>query len=173
MLNKTYFGKLIIGFILLAFASALLLACGTSPSKAGTDDGNATVTAEGETSEDIRSVDEFLDTFQERYSARDIKGVSRLFMDISTVMVDFEGRLTAYTIEDWLDMTENVFDSNPRISDKLTERSIMVYGKIAVATCRYDFKSAVEHSTGHDIFSLVRTPDGWRIVSLMYSGERE
>ena len=171
MLNKTHFDKLIIGFILLAFAGALLLACGTSPSKAGTEEGTGVIP--GETDEDIRSVNEFLDTFQERYSARDIKGVSRLFMDISTVMVDFEGRLTAFTIEDWLDMTENVFDRNSRISDKLTERSITVYGKIAVATCRYDFKSATEHSSGHDIFSLVRTPDGWRIASLMYSGQRE
>lgn len=172
MANKTYFGKLIVGFILLAFAGALLLACGTSPSKAGTELEGTGVIPE-ETDEDIRSVNEFLDTFQERYSARDIKGVSRLFMDISPVMVDFEGRLTAYTIEEWLDMTENVFDGNSRISDKLTERSIIVYGKIAVATCRYEFKSAAEHSTGHDIFSLLRTPDGWRIVSLMYSGERE
>ena len=172
MFSKIHPCKLSIGIILLLFASALLWACNSTPSKA--EPGNyGTVGANGEIDEDVLAVDRFIDTFQDRYTARDIKGVTRLFLDTSDVVVDFNGRLTHYTIEDWLEMTSSVFSNHTSISDKLTEREITVYGKIAVVICRYDFDSSFEHSSGHDIFSLVLTPDGWRIVSLMYSGQRD
>ena len=172
MFSKIHPCKLSIGIILLLFASALLWACNTSPSKA--EPGNdGTVALSSEIDEDILSVDRFIDAFQDRYTARDLRGVSQLFLDTSDVVVDFDGRVTHYTIDEWIDMTANVFSKYSGISDKLTEREITVYGEIAVVICRYDFDSSFEHSHGHDIFSLVRTPDGWRIVSLMYSGQRD
>jgi len=172
MFSKIHPCKLSIGIILLFFASALLWACNTSPSKA--EPGNdGTVVASEEIDEDVLAVDRFIDAFQQRYTARDLKGVSQLFLDTSDVIVDFDGRLTFYTIEDWLEMTSRVFKIHKGISDRLTEREITVHGEIAVVVCRYDFSSSEEHSHGHDIFSLVRTRDGWRIVSLMYSGQRD
>jgi hypothetical protein len=99
--------------------------------------------------------------------------VSELFLDGGTVTIDFDGRIKTYTTKAWLDMTSEIFEYDSSISDRLTERSITVYGNIAVATCRYDFDSRFEHSFGHDIFSLARYGDNWLIVSLMYSGQRK
>ena len=122
---------------------------------------------------DIQGVNEFIDTFQERYSAMDYEGVSELFMKGGAVVVDHEGKIRTYSTREWLSMTENIFENTSQITDRLTEREIDVYRNIAVVQCRYDFSSPVEQSTGHDIFSLVRSGDKWLIVSLMYSGDKK
>jgi len=150
-------------------ACAVILACSGAPMRAQAQDQLSGKTEAND--KDIQSVNEFIDEFQQLYSSRDIEGVRKLFMSGGAVVIDFSGKIYRYSTREWLDLTEDVFKKCPTISDRLTEREIDVYRSIAVVRCRYDFDSPFEHSTGHDIFSLIRHGDSWLIVSLMYSGD--
>ena len=157
--------------IIFFVASFVLYACGTTPSDAASR--SAPLRASAPDSEDVKSANRFLDSFQEAYSNMDIAGVSELFMENGAVVTDFEGRIRRYTSEGWLEMTGSIFKNSSRMKDRLTEREITVYRNIAVVNCRYDFDSPSEHSTGYDIFSLVRHEDSWLIVPLIYSDDRK
>ena len=153
----------------LILVCTLFWACSGAPSRAQANIEEPTG-VEG-INDDIQSVNDFIDTFQELYSSRDHEGLSDLFMKGGAVVIDFEGTIYRYSTREWLVMTKNIFENTSNISDRLTEREINVYRNIAVVRCRYDFSSRTERSTGHDIFSLVRHNDTWLIVSLMYSGD--
>jgi hypothetical protein len=150
-------------------ACVIILACSGVPTRAQSQGQPAAKPDAVE--KDIQSVNEFIDKFQQLYSSRDFEGVRELFMGGGAVVIDFSGKIYRYSTREWLDLTEDLFKKCSTISDRLTEREIDVYRNIAVVRCRYDFDSPYEHSTGHDIFSLIRHGDSWLIVSLMYSGD--
>ena len=163
-------GKLVIFIPSILLIFLLFLACTRVQVNAQTQPPEAAV--QGIADADKQSVDAFIDKFQQLYSSRDIEGVKALFMSGGAVVIDYAGKVKRYTTREWLELTENIFDENDSLSDRLTEREIDVYRNVAVVRCRYAFDSESEHSSGHDIFSLVRHGDSWLIVSLMYTGDR-
>jgi hypothetical protein len=170
MFRYMFTRRLTVALMVMVSVCTLFWACSGEPSRAQTESKDGQLNRGA--NEDIQRVNEFLNTFQSRYSSRDFDGLTDLFMKGGSVVVDFEGEVRRYSTREWLALTKNIFERYSNLSDRLTEREIAVYRNIAVVLCRYDFDGPMEHSTGYDIFSLVRHDDSWLIVSLLYSGDR-
>lgn len=75
-------------------------------------------------------------------------------------------------------VVEDDVRSLPAGSERLLERmwnpTVLVQGRIATMWTPYDFhrNGAFSHS-GTDVFTLLKTPEGWRIVSMVYTVEPE
>jgi ketosteroid isomerase-like protein len=126
-------------------------------------------------STDIDDVSAVLDEFQDAYSNKRTHDLRELFYSEGVVAFDLdEGeRQMVIGLDEWLQSTdEQIFQLNRHISDSLTDREVVVMRNIAYVVCSYTYIDDTHRAQGFDVFTLVKTHDKWRIVSLQWTGDK-
>jgi hypothetical protein len=59
------------------------------------------------------------------------------------------------------------------MSEKPTQSSIEVQGRIAYAVVRWELHEGSASSTGTDFFTFIKTDLGWKILSLVYEQDKK
>ena len=123
---------------------------------------------EAQVKSDISQVQDALWIYLEALHNGDVDGLARAFAPASALYASADGEATALPIEPWLDRVRNrksAKDSGYDAQNRIL--SIEVVGDMAMAKVSSAFPP--KHFT--DFLSLVRTKDGWRIVSKTYHAQ--
>jgi len=130
--------------------------------------------SEASAHDDIDRINALLDEFEDTYSNKRVNDVRQLFYANSVIAIDLDGGQNQRVVglEDWLQATEQtIFKLNENISDRLTNREIVVLRNIAYVVCNYTYIDDTHKAQGMDVFTLLKTRDRWRIVSLQWTGD--
>jgi len=80
----------------------------------------------------------------------------------------------AYSVSPRARILANLTGASEPWHERVWDARVEVHGPIAMVWAPYDFRRGEEFShCGVDGFTLVRTPDGWRIAWAVYTVERE
>ena len=109
--------------------------------------------------DDIKDVDKLIDSFQEAYSNKQANELRNLFHSGGVVAYDANQGQTqkVYGVEDWIQGTDKyVFQIHKTISDRLTDRDIVVYRNIAYAVCSYTYTDETKVGKGTDVITFIK-----------------
>lgn len=110
--------------------------------------------------------------FFDAMAARDVVAARRTLLpdgQFYVVRADASGTVTRRTHEDYL---ARLSEGKERLLERIWDPIVTVHGRIATVWAPYDFHrdGGFSHS-GVDAFTLIRTGEGWRIASLVYTVE--
>lgn len=122
--------------------------------------------AEGEVAR--QAILSMVDNFQQGLIAKDRKKLNGLFDHPSTPVSGVEdNEVSRQTAEKFI---EYMVTSNQKIEEKLINIIIDVHNGIAVMSCDYEYiVDGVTQGSGKEVWSLIKTSDGWRIASFLWS----
>jgi hypothetical protein len=113
-------------------------------------------------------------TFMDVIGNRDVEAAKRVMLPDGRLISsrDEDGKLTFRP-----QTHQEFFESLPKGSGRNLERmwnpEVRIHGTIATVSTPYDFHRDGKFShCGTDVFSLVKTPEGWRIAGAMWTIQR-
>ena len=124
--------------------------------------------------DDIKDVDKLIDSFQTAYSNKQANELRNLFHSGGVVAYDGDQGKSqrVFGVEDWIQGTDkNVFQIHKEISDRLTDRQIVVLRNIAYAVCNYTYTDETKTGKGTDVLTFIKIHDTWKILSLQWTGD--
>jgi hypothetical protein len=69
---------------------------------------------------------------------------------------------------------KSIAGNTSRMLERMWKPEVRVYGRIATVAAPYDFHvDGVFSHCGTDVFTLVKTPEGWKVSSILYTVERQ
>lgn len=147
---------------ILLFALVPLVALASSPSAAGTEAASPEVQV-------VSVVEQFLDAL----GRRDVVVTRKLLVDQGHFYrVRGEGVDTEMRISTHEQFFERLGQGDGTFTERIWEPEVLVHGSIATVWAPYDFHIDGERShCGVNAFHLVRTKDGWRIATTLYTVE--
>jgi hypothetical protein len=109
-----------------------------------------------------------IDDFQRGFTEKDSTLLFSLFDQSSTPVVGVdEKEISRQTAQQFI---EYVVSSNQKIEEKLRNVIINVRNSVAVMSCDYDYiVDGKMLGSGIEVWTLIKTPDGWRIASFLWS----
>lgn len=109
-----------------------------------------------------------IDDFQQGIITKDKTMLDSLFELPSTPVIGAENNeVNRQTAEKFI---EYLVNSNDKIEEELTNIIIDVHNGIAVMSCQYEYiVDGVTLGSGREVWSLIKTSDGWRIASFLWS----
>ena len=121
--------------------------------------------------EDVLSVSSFIDGYFSSWSAQLMDEYERCFHPTATIhWVAPDGRPFSSPLQPFiLGQTEAHRRATKPMNEVPLKKTIHVNGTLAHAEVEWQLSKGSETVTGVDIFSLVRTGDGWKILSLVYA----
>lgn len=150
--------------IILIFLSFLLLTC-----KADSH------------SKEIKIIEKFLQDYYQTMSDRNWEEYKEFFWEEATLCTIWspdgtsESEVDIFTIQDFLDKTEEGPDSQPIFEEKMEQCDVVVKGNLATAWVRYTAKFGTQENlmewSGTDLFSFMQFKNRWKIVNLSYAAE--
>ncbi len=119
----------------------------------------------------IGSVQQFFDAM----GAHDTEALQQVMvMDGQYHAVREEGDQTSVRRSTFEEFVSNLSSSNVALLERMWEPTVLHHGPIAVVWTDYDFYRGGEFShCGVDAFHVVRTDDGWKISSIVFTIEPE
>ena len=121
-----------------------------------------------QTAEDEAAVLQVVETLFAMMKDGDAAGMAELMHDdarlVSTSVRDGEPVARVMGVEGWL---EGVGGSERELDEQIYGSVVRVSGGLAFVWTSYDLYVDGQHShCGVDLFDLVRTPDGWKIIGV-------
>ena len=140
------------GFLILL--SSLLVSCSPTNTPAAGDDA------------DIRA---FLTRYFATWSAQDMDGYGACFHDQARISFVQQGVPQTQGRTDFLHGQKlgHATASSP-MTEAPTDMKILHDDRTAQASVRWKLTKGGEITTGTDCFTLIKTPDGWKIISLVF-----
>lgn len=144
---------LIIPWCIILLAS-LLAGCGAKPAGPGAGD------------EDVRA---FLGTYFSTWSAQDMEGYGACFHPQARVSYVHQGEPHTQGLTDFLHGQKlSHANASAPMTEIPTGMKILRDERIAQASVRWKLTKGAEITTGTDCFTLIKTPSGWKIMSLVF-----
>ena len=115
-----------------------------------------------------------IETFLQRYfstwSARDMTGYGSCFHPAARItFAESGGQASSQGLTDFLHGQKIGHERSPEpMTEVPTEMSITGDARVAQARVRWKLTKGREIITGTDFFTLLKTPDGWRIAALVF-----
>ena len=122
--------------------------------------------SEGEV--DRQEIKRMIEGFQEGLIAKDRSQLNSLFELPSTPVIGVENsEISRQNAEQFI---EYIVTSDQKIEEKLTNVIINARNDIAVMSCDYEYiVDGVSQGGGSEVWSLIKTSEGWRIVAFLWS----
>jgi ketosteroid isomerase-like protein len=119
---------------------------------------------------DQAGIETFLNRYFSTWSAKDMDGYGACFHPTARItFVEKGGQCGGQGVTDFLHGQKL---GHERSTDPMTEvpTSMKISGdsRVALAEVRWKLTKGRETVTGTDYFTLLKTPDGWRIASLVF-----
>lgn len=120
----------------------------------------------GEEREVVAVAQKFMDVLATRDSGA---GKAIIVPEARYFTIRPDGTMTAASLAEMMDRLPA---RKERLLERMFDPLVRVSGRIAMVWTPYDFHRDGKFShCGVDVFTLFKTPDGWRIVSLAYTVE--
>lgn len=134
----------------------LSLAVSCSPQAAQTDGDDA----------DVRA---FLTRYFSTWSAKDISGYASCFHEQARISFVHQGQPRTEGLTDFIHSQKlsHATTSEP-MTEVPTDMKILRDERTAQASVRWKLTKGAEITTGTDCFTLIKTPAGWKIISLVF-----
>ncbi|WP_395735584.1 nuclear transport factor 2 family protein [Prosthecobacter sp.] len=146
--------KFVVGFFLLFLPAALLVSCGT---KEEAPDGKDA---------DVR---EFLTRYFSTWSAKDMDGYGACFHEQARISFVHQGAPQSQGLTDFLhgQKLSHATTTVP-MTEVPTDMKILRDERTAQASVRWKLTKGTDITLGTDCFTLIKTPAGWKIMSLVF-----
>lgn len=120
-------------------------------------------------SADDADVRAFLTRYFSTWSAKDINGYGSCFHEQARITFMHEGLPQTQGLTDFLHGQKlgHTIATVPMI-EVPTDMKILCDERTAQASVRWKLTKGAEIVTGTDCFTLIKTPDGWKIMSLVF-----
>jgi hypothetical protein len=117
-----------------------------------------------------KSIKPFLEKYFSTWSAKDFEGYGGCFHPSARVtFVDRSGESVSQSLTDFLHSQRiSHAQANHPMSESPTSMAISGDARVAQASVRWRLIKGAESVTGTDFFTLIKTPDGWRIIALVF-----
>jgi SnoaL-like domain len=118
---------------------------------------------------DPADVREFLTHYFATWSAKDMDGYGACFQEQARVVLVHQGAPHSYGLTDFLhgQKLSHATTTVP-MTEVPTEMKILRDDRTAQASVRWKLTKGGEITTGTDCFTLIQTPAGWKIMSLVF-----
>lgn len=118
---------------------------------------------------DPADVKEFLTHYFATWSAKDMDGYGACFQEQARVVFVQQGAPHSYGLTDFLhgQKLSHATASMP-MTEVPTDMKILRDDRTAQASVRWKLTKGSEITTGTDCFTLIQTPTGWKIMSLVF-----
>ena len=149
--------------ILLTLAALLLgVGCGVS--------GGPSAKAPAASAQTETEIRDFLTRYFSTWSAQDMEGYASCFHEQARIsFVQPDGRVTTDTRSDFLHGQRLGHQTSPeRMTETADRMDLQFDERAALARVRWTLLKGAQKTTGIDHFSLVRTPQGWKIIHLLF-----
>jgi hypothetical protein len=126
--------------------------------------------------DDERAVLDAVQRLFDAFAARDAAATSALLVDEGSfvAIVTREDGGVAYTVTPHTRIVEQVGADSEPWYERIWDARVEVHGPLAMVWAPYDFRRGETFShCGVDALTLIRTADGWKLVSAVYTVERE
>lgn len=135
-------------------ASSCISACGQQTTRASAAD------------PDVRA---FLETYFSTWSARDMEGYGACFHEQARVSYVSKGVPYTQGLTDFLHSQKlSHATASAPMTEVPTDMKILRDERTAQASVRWKLTKGAEITTGTDCFTLIKTPAGWKIMSLVF-----
>jgi hypothetical protein len=117
---------------------------------------------------DRQAILKMVDDFQRGFIEKDSTLLFSLFDQSSTSVIGVdEKEISRQTAQQFI---EYIVSTNQKIEEKLRNVIINVRNSVAVMSCDYDYiVDGKMLGGGIEVWTLIKTPDGWRIASFLWS----
>ncbi len=146
--------RFVIHSAFLILVSSFLASCGAASTAADGDD------------KDVRA---FLTRYFSTWSAKDMDGYAGCFHEQARISFVQKGRPRTEGLTDFIhgQKLSHASASEP-MTEVPTEMKILRDERTAQASVRWKLTKGAEITTGTDCFTLIKTPAGWKIISLVF-----
>ncbi|MEZ5386790.1 MAG: nuclear transport factor 2 family protein [Prosthecobacter sp.] len=146
--------RFVIHSAFLILVSSFLASCGAANTEADGDD------------KDVRA---FLTRYFSTWSARDIDGYADCFHEQARISFVHQGHPRTEGLTDFIhgQKLSHAAASEP-MTEVPTDMKILRDERTAQASVRWKLSKGSEITTGTDCFTLIKTPSGWKIMSLVF-----
>jgi hypothetical protein len=155
MASRLKFGFRVSGFLAALFLALLLSQCGPSQPAAHPDE---------------PAVSEFLNRYFSTWSAQDMEGYGASFGEQARISyVEKGGSVRSQGLTDFLHGQKLGHAQSPvKMIEVPLNMKITGDTRVAQAAVKWQLTKGAEIVTGMDYFTLVKTPQGWKIVALVF-----
>ncbi|MGV3662808.1 MAG: YybH family protein [Prosthecobacter sp.] len=121
---------------------------------------------EGGADQDVRT---FLERYFSTWSAKDMDGYGSCFHEQARVSYVHEGTPRTQGLTDFLHSQKlSHSTASEPMTEVPTDMKILRDDRTAQASVRWKLTKGAEITTGTDCFTLIKTPSGWKIMSLVF-----
>lgn len=121
-------------------------------------------------SDDEKAVRAHLEHYFATWSAQDMDGYAACFHPQARISFNLgEGRVSSEGLTDFVHGQKISHQTaTAPMKEVPLEMKITAAKAIAQAAVKWELRKAGGNKTGTDLFTLTRTPDGWRIIALVW-----
>ncbi|MFO1483430.1 MAG: nuclear transport factor 2 family protein [Verrucomicrobiaceae bacterium] len=118
---------------------------------------------------DDKDVREFLTRYFSTWSAKDMDGYGACFHEQARISFVHQGVPHTQGLTDFLHGQKlSHASATTAMTEVPTDMKILRDDRIAQASVRWKLTKGAEITTGTDCFTLIKTPAGWKIMSLVF-----
>lgn len=123
----------------------------------------------GQANGEDKDVRTFLERYFSTWSAKDMDGYGSCFHEQARVSYVHQGEPKTSGLTDFLhgQKLSHAAASEP-MTEVPTDMKILRDERTAQASVRWKLTKGAEITTGTDCFTLIKTPSGWKIISLVF-----
>jgi hypothetical protein len=124
---------------------------------------------------DEQLLDKLISDYFSSWSKPDMQAYQKCFHPKASIyFIDGPGDPHHFRLENFIAIQKKAHISTTKpMSEKPTQTSIEVRGRIANALVRWELHKGNASTTGTDIFTFVKTDQGWKILTLVFEADQK
>ncbi len=118
---------------------------------------------------------QLLDDYFQSWSRRDMPAYERCFHPQATIHhLDHAGQASSWNVPSFIrSQSDWLAQAAPDVREIPLTKQFQLAGDLAQAQVRWQLSNGAQQVKGYDEFTLVRSPQGWKILTLVYQEDRQ